>query len=160
MSFENQQQLAQPGYPEEFSFDLNKFERTLLFQKIDELHMRISHYREVDSAEALEILDIMDRLASIGYFYSADEAFNMTNQVLEQRGIDPVAQHKIENDLFQKNMTSFYNLLESIYRAEAIPPSFIEEIRKKAKQHRELHVPNIIQILVALRTFDSHYPRE
>ncbi len=160
MSFEHSGELIRAAQPEEFSLDANKFERTLILDRLSEMSSRICSEKEIDSQDAFEILDVMDKLAAIGYFTSSDSENNWSAEDWEQRGINTKKQFDLEADLMNKGMLTFETLLENIYAAEAKPAGFIKMIYEKAKKQSEDNISGARKVILFLRHLDTHYLQE
>lgn len=160
MDHESPIQLAEPSYPEALSFDSNKFERVLIFERLNEIGSKIYTENRVTHEEAREILDSIDKLADMGYFFTEDAESNKTAADLVQRGIAPERQNAIEYDFVQQNIEYIDILLENICSAGEIPPGFIEDIRKKLIRQLQDGISGPGRILQALQQFEDMYPRD
>ncbi len=160
MEFENYANLAREANPAEFSLDSNTFERTLILDRLGDIRSRIHSEKELDSEDAWEILDAMDKLAAIGYFCSSDAEANVSEDDWRRRGIEPRDQFKIESDLMHQNMQAFEALLEEIYTAEIKPAGFINMIYQKTERQNEEGVSGANYIIDRLKYFNLKYPQE
>jgi hypothetical protein len=114
----------------------------------------------VTEEEASKILEAMDTLAHIGYFATDSAGSHRTAEDLERRGIDPDMQAEVEEVFIQRNMAQLEDLLRSIYAAEEIPPTFIEQIVNKVKAQKIGLVSGAEYILQALYGLDAEYKRD
>jgi len=160
MSSENPIEHAIPSYVESQSFDSNKFERVLILDRLDALSVKFYKTKIVTTEEALEILKAMDRLAEIGYFVSDDTESHISDEKMQERGIDPDTQNAVESDFMHTNMIQFTNLLENIYSATDIPSGFVEEITRKVNTQKASGIPHAGYLSQVLYRLDARYDRD
>lgn len=129
-------ELIKSIHPEEDSLDPQKFERAVLYEKLDAIEERITDTQEVHQTDIKEILSIFNELNKIGYFSSY--ATSSTSDVeLESKGIDSTKQLGVEENLATTYESQLHVLFNAIRSVPNVSPDFIQIIQKKLAEQAE-----------------------
>lgn len=153
-------ELVKSIHPEEDSLDPDKFERSVLYERLDAIEERITNTQEVRRTDIEEILSIFDELNKIGYFSSYDTS-PITDDVLKSKGVDPAVQLAVEENLATTYDSQLHMLFSAIRSIPNVPLDFMQMIQKKLAKQAETPNNNsdadIVEGILLAKTTDFEH---